>query len=211
MFSCEQFEYVYDTSETICWIDLVRVSSPDGGDTAYTPGQHLPSKDPLLICRQIYAEMKKMQAARFRDYWQNNIFVVDAMDHRHSSESSSRPRQDTHERLAPSDLVANENLKHVHCIAFRMNAYWESYVVCFAFHKAWDVCLLLPKEEAPPRALLRYIFPQGSKSANLERTLIELNARVGDEAIRNPSRGRGFTTFRLFEFMNLLKHRFVWF
>jgi hypothetical protein len=205
---CGQFGYVYDTSETFGnWIDLVRVSSPDGEDTAYTPGQHLPSKDPLLICRQIYAEMKKMQAAHFRDYWQKNVFVVDAMNHRHSSTSSSQ----SHGRLAPSDLIANENLKHIHCFAFRMNAYWESYVVCFAFHEAWNVCLLLPKEEAPPRELLRYIFPQGSESANLKLTLTELNARVGDGAIRNPSRGRGFTSFRLFEFMNLLKHRLVWF
>jgi hypothetical protein len=209
MSPCEQFEYVYDTGEKIRWIDLIRVSSPDEEDTAYIPGLHLPSKDPLLICRQIYAEMKKMQVARYRDYWQKNIFVVDAMNHRHRSEASSRPRQNTQERPAPSELVTNENLKHIHRIAFRMNAYWESYVLCFAFSGAWRGFMLLPRAEAPPRALIRYIFPQGSESANVQRTLTELNARVGDEAIRNPSRGRGFTTFRLFEFMNLLKHRFV--
>jgi hypothetical protein len=117
MFSCEQFGYVYDydTSDTaVNCVQLVRGPPPDGEDTAYTPGQNLPSKDPLLICRQLYAEMKKMQAACFRDYWQTNIFVIDAMDHRHSPASPNRrPKQEIYAQLTPSDLVANENLKHV--------------------------------------------------------------------------------------------------
>jgi hypothetical protein len=212
---CGQFGYVYDydTSDTVVdCVQLVRGPPPDGEDTAYTPGQTLPSKDPLLICRQLYAETKKMQVACFRDYWQTNIFVIDAMDHRHSPASPNRQsKQEIYAQLTPRDLVANENLKHVRRIAFCMNAYWESYFLSFTFNDngAWDVCLLLPREEAQPRALIRYIFPQGSKIENLERTLTELNARVGDEAIRNPSRGRGFTAFRLFEFMSLLRHRFV--
>lgn len=34
-----------------------------------------PSKDSILPCRQLYCEMKQMQAAAYRDYWSSNRFL----------------------------------------------------------------------------------------------------------------------------------------
>lgn len=50
-------------------------------ETAYVPARIRldetapPTKDALLPCRQLYSEMKEMQATAFREYWSTNRFI----------------------------------------------------------------------------------------------------------------------------------------
>jgi hypothetical protein len=43
-------------------------------EAAVPSSQAPPSKNPLLVCRQLYVEMKSMQAAAFRQYWSKTTF-----------------------------------------------------------------------------------------------------------------------------------------
>jgi hypothetical protein len=59
-----------------------------------------PSKDPVLVCRQLYTEMKSMQAEAFRQYWSNATF--DASMH-----------NDLHYTTDIVYAVADRDLQHV--------------------------------------------------------------------------------------------------
>lgn len=203
-------------------IGMDRVSSPKGEDTAsirvISPSP--PSKDPLLICRQLYTEMAQKRTSAYRAYWTTNTFFITAFteDRYRFHEDDSRwyltsepqqaePSPPTEER---DEIVTDDNMRHIHRFAFHMNVGEELYILLFRVDKVWSVNILLPEHRRRYGPGLYHMFPKGWKSENLVRTLRELNASlVGGDVIRDPSKGRGFNTFRLFEFVKLLQYRFM--
>lgn len=96
------FEYVYDTTgATHGRVDLVIIDSKNSSQrgTLITSHQTLPCKSPLLICQQIYQEMRGMQKAAYRHFWTSNAFWV-------SFHNSSRT---LHRQL----IASNENMLHI--------------------------------------------------------------------------------------------------
>jgi hypothetical protein len=72
------FEYVYGTGADNGRVDVVVVNSREPFVRKATLASHhtLPSKDTLLICRQLYFEMRSMQKALYRQFWTANTFFV---------------------------------------------------------------------------------------------------------------------------------------
>jgi hypothetical protein len=69
---------------------------------AIPSSQAPPSKDPLLVCRQLYIEMGSMQAAAYRQYWSKNTFDVSLASHLENT-------PDIHYSVADRDL------NHIKC------------------------------------------------------------------------------------------------
>lgn len=74
------YEYVF--ADNIIWsVEPVKYDWDTGVEKALVPAKiridqtRPPNKDPILPCRQLYAEMGAMQAAAYRGYWTNNRFA----------------------------------------------------------------------------------------------------------------------------------------
>jgi hypothetical protein len=80
-------------------IYMPRKGSPNA---AIPSSQAPPSKDPLLVCRQLYIEMRSMRAAAFRQYWSKNTFDVSLV-------SRLKNTPDMHYGVADRDM------KHIKC------------------------------------------------------------------------------------------------
>lgn len=94
------FEYVYATPHSVSITVTTAWSPPFNSEASTSLSQAPPCKDPILVCRQLYAEMGKMQARAFRQYWSNTVFEVSLRD------------------IAPLPasklyIISDDNLKHV--------------------------------------------------------------------------------------------------
>lgn len=115
---CEPVRYMLRTLES-------KVVMADVPTRVYLDKSSPPSKGTILACRELYDEMKGMQAAAYRAYWSNNRFVYDAG------------------RLeAQSVLPADKDLQHVQqfCLVLRGLPKYEVHIV-FEGGK-WDSWLL---------------------------------------------------------------------
>jgi hypothetical protein len=180
--------------------------------------QELPPKDPLLTCRQISSEQASRHAALRRAHWTQNAFVIgvnalypfrDPVDLARAV-SADQEEIAYQASIATRPLVAEEDLKHIHCFAFRMTVLEEHYSLNFFFiDGVWDVAIALPEAQGEPGLCTQRLLRRDDGSAPLPRTLRELNASVNGVVIRNPAVGCGFGTFRLIEFAKLLRYRFL--
>ena len=98
-----------------------------------------PTKDALLVCKQIYAEQKKKQAAAYRRYWTTQRFLVIA-------------DRNTRKELR---LASKSDLQHicrvaVHCLI----EFWNKVLVTFRFdaRSAWPVDIEVPRSVRAPKS-----------------------------------------------------------
>ena len=76
-----------------------------------------PTKSPLLVCKQLHSEMGKMQAAAFRNYWMANTFNLEL----------------DRSLLGGGDFVAEENLRHMHHIAYTSKRMCKALTLHYVF------------------------------------------------------------------------------
>lgn len=78
------FEHVYSdygTTASHILADLVNVFNVQGDVRVQVASCHSPpSKDAILVCRQIYTEIKKMQAAACRRHWSESTFNINFVE-----------------------------------------------------------------------------------------------------------------------------------
>jgi hypothetical protein len=128
------FSYVYGKA-VANHIILIRFQSGRAGvESDMAP----PNKDPLLICRQVYDETKKMQAAAYRRYWAVQKFLIIA-------------DRDTERDL---HLATKADLQHIrHLAVHRYFARPEKYTALISFHYSatfgWSVSM---KSSRPQQA-----------------------------------------------------------
>jgi hypothetical protein len=99
------FEHVYGLFDApgghvALMLSIEGVYCPEIPEAAVESSEAPPSKSPILVCRQLYTEMKRMQAEAFRQYWSNNTFDA----------SSSGGLHNTTDMLY---AVADHDLEHV--------------------------------------------------------------------------------------------------
>ena len=118
------FSYVYNTFDANNKVFL-RFKTPYQAGVEWNNAP--PKKDALLVCKQIYAEQKKVQAAAYRRFWTAQKFIV-MVDN-----CSTRKRL---------HLVMKTDLQHIHRLAVH---YWirnyDYVLVNFSFdaRNAWTV------------------------------------------------------------------------
>lgn len=98
-----------------------------------------PTKDALLVCKQIYAEQKKKQATTYRRYWTTQRFLLIA---------DRNIRKELH-------LASKADLQHicriaVHCLI----EFWNKALVTFRFdaRSAWAVDIEAPRSVRAPES-----------------------------------------------------------
>jgi len=79
-----------------------------------------PTRTPTLVCRQLYAEMKDMQAAAIRHYWSKNVFSID----------STLPEQLPHHAY---QAVKPRDFMHAEHFNLRLNDYGLEFAVAIGF------------------------------------------------------------------------------
>ena len=82
------FEYVYevcDKPDSCIDVILFDPRIPNDASDFWDRTQAMiplwaapPTRTPTLVCRQLYTEIKEMQAAAIRHYWSKNIFSIDS-------------------------------------------------------------------------------------------------------------------------------------
>jgi hypothetical protein len=88
------FEYVYGTGADNGRVDVIVVNSRRPFRRVMLASRHtLPSKDTLLICRQLYFEIRGMQQALYRQFWTANTIHL-------SSSQEFKDPEGQHERAA---------------------------------------------------------------------------------------------------------------
>jgi hypothetical protein len=77
------------------------------------------------VCKQIYAEMSKMQAAAFRNYWIANTFKVELCN----------------SSFGGSDFIAEGDLQHINHIAYTCKRMCDGLVLHFVFKESWNLAI----------------------------------------------------------------------
>jgi hypothetical protein len=147
-----------------------------------------PSKNPILVCRQLYKEMRSMQAAAFRQYWSKSTF--DASVSCHLEETSDRLYR-----------AADRDLQHIKCFSISCGREGLGFAVdvecrfqagrwtaSFSFTDHVWMCICdcngLRRRVSRPRGLLRLVF--------FDREM--RRQASGDEpTTMDPDLGAGFT------------------
>lgn len=179
------FSYVYGTAVADHIILLRFKSGRAGGESDNSP----PNKDSLLICRQIYSEMKEMQAAAYRRYWVVQKFLIIA-------------DRDTKKNL---HLANKADLQHICHLAVHRYFWPEKYTALISFHYsaafAWTVSMKNSRpQQAIPGANLRWCMVKCSESTKFLHSLKQMmdtlhegysaNGHL-DESTVDPRAGRG--------------------
>jgi hypothetical protein len=118
------FSYVYNTFDADDTVFL-RFKTPDQAGVEWNDAP--PTKNALLVCKQIHAEQKKVQAAAYRRFWTVQKFIVMV------GNCSTRKRL---------HLVTKTDLQHICRLVFHYSDYHYTYVlVTFSFDalNAWTV------------------------------------------------------------------------
>lgn len=179
------FSYVYNTAVPDHIILLRFKSGRAGVESDKVP----PNKNSLLICRQIYNEMKGIQAAAYRRYWTVQKFLIIA-------------DRDTKKNL---HLATEADLQHICHLAIHRCFWLEKHTALISFHyssaSAWLVSMersrsqqaistdRVPWYEVKSSELIRVL----RNLKNMMDTLHEDRGVGGylDESTVDPTVGRG--------------------
>jgi len=179
------FSYVYGTAVADHIILLRFKSGRAGVESDKAP----PNKDSLLICRQIYNEMKGIQAAAYRRYWIVQKFLIIA-------------DRDTKKEL---HLATKADLRHICNMAVHRYFSGSKYTALISFHYsaafAWTASMesSRPRQTTPSHNLPWYTVKCAGSIKflqNLEDMMVTLHDHYGasgyhDESTVDPMAGRG--------------------
>lgn len=201
-----QFGYLYDTTGTVAKaIDLDLSSKrrkcvPGAceltGYFYYLPEEvHPPTKTPLLICKQLHAEMGKMQDAAFRNYWTANTFKVELCN----------------QSFGGSDHITEEHLRHIHHIACKGKRMRSSVTLHYVFQESWSPAVELTSSLHPKGRMLSLgdirgyrHYSQLEELSRLPAALQGMYRRYQGKGPLDPSIGQGFTFEELVIFLEAL-------
>lgn len=151
-----------------------------------------PSKIPLLVCRQLYTEMRQMYRAAYRAYWHSNRFLCSPADQRQRAlrRRTSRPR------TLPQPL----DLWHISHFTFPLHGIYYMEVAWGG--RRWTVRLVSACGETPAdHALDAWDLAQEWFEGWIRRSIdprLDCEVRMGDERYApNPYFGQGLDTAAL--------------
>jgi hypothetical protein len=181
------FSYVYGKAVANHIILLRFQSGRAGVESDKAP----PNKNSLLICRQIYNETKKMQAAAYRRYWMVQKFLIIA---------DRDTKKDLH-------LATKADLQHICHLAVHRYFDWpEKYTALISFNYtaefAWRVSMesARPQQARPCGCRFAWYLVKCSDSMFFLRTLKVMMDTLHDdrgaggyldESTNDPRVGRG--------------------
>ena len=191
------FEYLYGVSDAandrinirlprVHWSNVKSIKA----EAMIACYQAPPSKDAILVCRQLYEEMSNMQAAAFRRYWEENTFHIcedDVVLGNRFYAGSDRDMQH-----------AKHFVFHVRCdgepveveMHFRAGKWMPSYYIS---DRLWSTSVYFQRFGTPA--------PQGPQPAyEFEGDMRQRSAAgafSGERETMNPECGLGFTAIDL--------------
>lgn len=192
------FSYIYDTFDADN-IVLIRFKTPHqaGVESDKAP----PAKDTLLVCKQLYSEQKKMQAAAYRRYWTTQRFLVIA---------DRNTRKELH-------LAKKADLQHICRLAVHTDIQRHHKVlVSFRFEAttAWVVDLQglpSPRSKTPP---FRWHLMKGPWLDGLLQGLKDMmdslredsgDSEYFDESTVDPMSGQGLDAYELNQLPSMVR------
>jgi hypothetical protein len=202
--STDQFGYLYNITGPVAKAIDLDVSSirrrwlPGTceltGYFYYLPIEvHPPTKTPLLICKQLHAEMSRMHGAAFRNYWTANTFTVELCN----------------QSFGGSDHIEEEHLRHIHHIAYNSKSRRGHLTLHFVFKESWSLVVevadcIYPEDRMAPLSDLQG-YCQFDKLEEVSRLPTKLEQRYRKTKVPlDPSIGEGFTCDELVAFLGAL-------
>ena len=153
-----------------------------------------PVKTPLLVCKQLHAQMSKMHDAAFRNYWTANTFKVELCN----------------QSFGGSDHIEEKHLRHFHHIAFKSKRLCEFLILHFVFEEnCWSFAVELIYRMYPEGRMLSLSelcdYWQISELKEVSRLPAKLEATFrANKSPLDPSIGQGFTFGELVVFLEAL-------
>lgn len=153
-----------------------------------------PTRTPLLICKWLHAEMRKMYGAAFRNYWTTNIFKVKLCN----------------QSFGGSDHIAEEHLRLIHHIAYKGKRLCECLTLRYIFLESWTLAVEITDDGHPEGRMLSLSDLQEHRQfAELDKlstfpARLEAACRAKTKVQLDPSIGQGFTFDELVRFLEAL-------
>ena len=196
------FAHVFNTADPSSTIDL-RIIPCDNvrkDVRAGTPSREAspPTKDPLLVCRQLHTEQRQAHAAAYRRYWDSQRFHI----------TTDRPYL-----LAKLRLASEPDLRRIRClsIAPMLKRTRIKLLITFRFEAAskWLVAVeRSPRSKARPGEQVPWQLTECARRDAFLQSLKEIMDRLrrtcdGPSSI-DPTVGQGLNSNEMYELSSLI-------